>query len=50
MPSTLFLVDKGSLHFCSEVSKNTQIGSIGLMGRNEVTEPVVTALVLMWHI
>lgn len=50
MLSSLFLVDKGSLHLCSEVSKNAQIGSMGLMGRKEMTEPEVVSLVLMWHI
>lgn len=49
----LFCIGQGlKLQFClhSDVSKNTWIGSIGLLGRKEVTETVVTRLVLMWHI
>jgi len=49
----LFCIGQGlKLQFClhSDVSKNTQIGSIGLLGRKEVTETVVTQLELMRHI
>lgn len=41
---------KLQLCLLSDVSKNTQIGSIGLLGRKEVRDTVVTQLVLMWHI